>query len=89
MNSVAARMLRSRPLMYMIPETITSWSVVRIGRSASGIGCAPIAAQIALVDLTSNSAIWSLRLAVAADPHHLDPRLVRQLARQGAPESRA
>jgi hypothetical protein len=56
-HSVAARMLRSRPLIYMIPETMTNWSVVRIGRSASGMGCAPIAAQIALVDLTSISAI--------------------------------
>ena len=70
--------------MYMIPETMTNWSVVRIGRSASGMGCAPIAAQIALVDLTSISAIWLCACAIAADPHHLDPGLVRQLARQGA-----
>src|SRR5205823_4276158 len=52
MNSVAARKLRSRPLTYMIPETITSWSVVRIGKSANGIGCAAIGAQpIPLADL--------------------------------------
>ena len=43
--------------MYMIPETMTSCSVVRMGRSASGMGCAPIAVQMALVDLTSTCAI--------------------------------
>src|SRR6266566_9634746 len=50
MNSVAARRLRSRPLIYMMPETIITWSAVRTGMSASGIGCAPIAVQIAVVD---------------------------------------
>ena len=30
--------LRSRPLRYMIPETMTNCRVVRMGRSASGIG---------------------------------------------------
>src|ERR1043166_495079 len=52
-NSVAARKLRSRPLMYMIPETIITWSEVRIGMSANGMGCAPIAVQIAVVDFTN------------------------------------
>src|SRR5205823_619031 len=56
MNSVAARRLRSLPLMYMIPETISSWSDVRIGMSANGIGCAPTAEQIAVVDLISTCA---------------------------------
>src|SRR5207237_6177860 len=50
-NSVAARKLRSRPLMYMIPETIITWSEVRIGRSAGGMGGAPMAVQIAGVDV--------------------------------------
>src|SRR5207249_9032596 len=50
-NSADVRKLRSRPLTYMMPETITSWSEVRIGRSASGIGWVPIAVQIAEVDL--------------------------------------
>ena len=53
MNSVAARTLRSLPLMYMIPETINTCSAVRTGMSANGIGCAPIAAQIAVVDFTN------------------------------------
>ena len=56
-NSVAARRLRSRPLRYMIPETITNCREVRTGRSASGMGCAPIAMQIALVDLMRMFAI--------------------------------
>ena len=56
MNSVAARRLRSRPAMYIIPDTITSWSVVRMGKSARGIGWAPIAVQMALVDFTSTCA---------------------------------
>ena len=50
MNSVAARRLRSLPLIYMIPETINTCRAVRTGKSAKGIGCAPIAAQIAVVD---------------------------------------
>ena len=39
--------------MYIIPDTITSWRVVRMGKSARGIGGAPIAVQMALVDFTS------------------------------------
>jgi len=53
MNSVAARTLRSLPLMYMIPETINTCSAVRTGMSANGIGWAPIAAQTAVVDFTN------------------------------------
>ena len=43
--------------MYMMPETITSWSAVKIGRSASGMGWAPMAAQMAVVDFTS---VWAI-----------------------------
>src|SRR5215831_1940675 len=50
MNSVAARRLRSLPLIYIIPETINTCRAVRNGMSANGIGCAPIAAQTAVVD---------------------------------------
>jgi len=36
-----------------MPETIITWSALRTGRSAKRNGCAPIAVQMAVVDLSA------------------------------------
>lgn len=63
MNSVARRTLSSRPLTYMMPEASMTCTESRIGKSASGIGCAPMAALIAAADLMSTCAsrCWTER----------------------------